>query len=128
MTDFQRGDRVRIEGTVKYVGGTIGVLHPLAEIGGECITYFLPRHLALIDRPAPSPQPEPTGLVERLTAITLGDNAPMEHGSTAPIMRAISDARRAALAVADWLDEDHPGTSTGSWWANLIRREVGESS
>lgn len=63
-------------------------------------------------RPAPSPQPEPAGLVERVQAAcpdALGMHLPDRH------------ARAAALAVADWLAE-HPYRRGPA--SEAIRREV----
>lgn len=61
----------------------------------------------------PSPQPEPTGLVERV------ERATTDPGTPAGLTSA---AHRAALAVADWLDEQ-PYYQQHAF-ATLIRREV----
>lgn len=59
----------------------------------------------------PSPQPEPSGLVERV-----------RHGG--PIELSQAAAEQAALACADWLDEQIHDQAYENYWAFLIRREV----
>lgn len=74
---------------------------------------------------APSPQPEPTGLVERVAEATCWEATGfplgvLEGGPGIEGYRRLS--RAAALAVADWLDEQ--GALSYSHAATAIRREV----